>query len=173
MFNSVSSPGTPDIVADLFSFEGTCFRSQNATALGLVGKALSDCALIYEDAVVIGVIHTQLSASDPISDEGVACDPRRVISERDRVIFVGPSAFPILSSQNMLVQRNSVVRGGPLPQPTCTDREPYDVLVCGWREEWNTERGLFRRRIDAFTRNLPNGSRIELPNLNGHNLAGR
>merc|ERR550514_2038186 len=133
MFNCSAYPGMSGVFMELISFEGFSFRSKKASELGLVGKTFEQCSLIWTDAVVIGVIDTRpeyfLDPTVAVKDQGIVCDPSRPITAHDRVIFIAKNAFP-----------NKV--GKILEKPELEDiatraRDPFDILICGWREEWS------------------------------------
>ena len=48
------------VFMELLSFENFAFRSKKAVDLGLVGKTMEECRLIWADAVVVGVIDTRI-----------------------------------------------------------------------------------------------------------------
>ena len=42
-------------------------------------------------------------------------------------------------------------------------REPFDILICGWRAEWNDAK-RFARRIEAITETIPDDSVLSFLN---------
>jgi len=104
---------------------------------------------------------------DPFA--GLACHPERRITVNDRIILVGKNAFPTRAPaskcasddgmQNDQVQSSQSIHNG---------REPFDILICGWREEWSNDMGLFRRRLDGITNSVPHDSRVMFLNRMGH-----
>merc|ERR1719460_933909 len=132
--------------------------------MNLVGYTVGDCRLKFADAVICGVVDERdgLHPGVAVADEGIACDPDRVITEHDLVIFVCKTADPV--EYRELALR----RPRPLPpiEETGYSRTPFDILVCGWRQEWQDGRRL-AARAKSLVRNLPDGSRLEFLNLLG------
>jgi hypothetical protein len=132
MFNCIAQPGLSAVFLDLLGFEDFAFRSKDASDLELVGLTVGQCRYMFEDAIICGVVdpNVGLKISEPQPDQGLACDPNRVFREKDRVIFVAESSSPKRRDE-------SLRRGGPIPLIGDESKEPYDVLVCGWRQEWH------------------------------------
>ena len=145
---------------ELISFEGFSFRSKKASELGLVGKTFEQCSLIWADAVVVGVVDTRpeyfLDPKVAVKDHGIVCEPTRLITEHDRVIFIAKNAFP--------KKAGKILEKPELEEIPTRARAPFDILICGWREEWSDGERI-RARIASLARGLGEGSRLEFLNL--------
>jgi len=157
MFNCASLPGLSSVLMDLMSFEGFGFRSKDASRLGLVGRNIGSCALIWTDAVICGVVDTRmrLDENQAHPQHGLACDPDRIITECDRVIFVAESTFPraakVADTEKVAPLRNT--------RKTVVHNHE-DILVCGWRHAWSNDPKRLAARIDGLAYGLGLGSCI-------------
>lgn len=160
MFTAAVNPQLPDLMVSLLDFDGHAFRAKDAADLGLVGMAVHDCALIWEDAVFCGVVakDTLLDPNYPDFNQGIACNPNRVITKKDRVIFIAANAFPNR-------WKPSVVDGprflGHVSKP---GRRVMNILVCGWRPQWSDGARLAGRVLTLVNQISP-GSNIVFLNL--------
>jgi hypothetical protein len=156
MFNCIAQPGLSAVFLDLLGFEEYAFRSKDATAMGLVGMTVGECRYIFEDGIICGVVDTTVGCKidQPIYDQGLACDPNRVFMPTDRVIMVAINSSPQKRKEVLDMSREKIK-----PLPKAADREPYDVLVCGWRDEWQEGKRLAARAI-GLCRDLPLGSTL-------------
>ena len=161
MFNCTAHPGMAEVFMQLLSFDGHSFRAKFVKEFGLVGKTLGSCMLLFQDAVVIGVVDTALPALDPakpLANHGLVCDPSRVLTATDRLIFIGQNSSPKLQDPSLLPPARSVQEvKGP-------ERTPFDILVCGWRPQWN-EGTILAKLIRGLARELPGGSLLLFLNL--------
>jgi len=122
------------------------------------GRTVASCALLWKDAVLIGVADTRRREDSHYPDlqHGLACDPKRVITEHDRVFMVSESVFPKLAD----------VVSKPVLLPVVSQRNatPFDILVCGWRREWSDNVRL-GHRIYGLACDVPTRSILFFLNL--------
>jgi len=151
MFNCTTHPGMSSVFMELLNFDGMCFRSKDATKLGIVGRTIESCTLLWKDAVLVGVAnkHRPLGPTSIVYDEGLACYPQRVITKDDRVIFVALNAFPAKAPPS-----DPTIAPLVTPKP----QDPWDILVCGWRREWTEDAKRLKARVSGMTSGVPSGS---------------
>jgi hypothetical protein len=153
MLTCTAQPGLSSVFMELLSFEGVAFRSKAASQLGVVGMTIDDLRWRYDKCVIAGVVDTRyrLGAQEPLADCGIACAASRVVTEHDRILLIADTINPKLwkGNRDNLKPLKGELRG--------TMREPFDILVCGWRPEWYDAK-RFALRVDALSRTLPDGS---------------
>lgn len=161
MFNCAAHAGLSAVFMDLLSFEGFAFRSKAASRLDLVGRSIGSCASLWTDAVLCGVVDTRVELTEHNADpqHGLACDPDRQITEHDRVIFIAEDTFPHRARP---VDGEKEARLRPLSthQP-----QQFNILVCGWRNEWTHNSKRLAARIDGLVQGLCPDSQIVFLNF--------
>lgn len=159
MFTSALNPLLPDVMLELMNFDGCAFRATNATDLGLVGKKVYECSLIWQDAVFCGVMNKDVILQPTLANfnEGLACNPDRIITADDRVYIIGESSFP----------KRRISTATPLNLGHVDRLAPknLDVLVGGWSKAWSRGSRL-AQRIKILTSGALPGSNIVLMNQN-------
>eukprot|EP00927_Polykrikos_kofoidii_P047696 TRINITY_DN4197_c0_g1_i4.p1 TRINITY_DN4197_c0_g1~~TRINITY_DN4197_c0_g1_i4.p1 ORF type:complete len:829 (-),score=89.97 TRINITY_DN4197_c0_g1_i4:231-2717(-) len=160
MFNCLSSRGMADVLNDLLGFEGAAFRVRKVKDFvnggkDLVGKKFSELKFMFDNAYVVGVSGPKMMDKEEIvSTEGFVPSGSRVITIEDRLMFVSHVSNPTRATRH---PPDSFAKG-PVPAERVSST-PLNVLICGWRPEWNgVER--FAWRLRQTHRNLPIGSHI-------------
>eukprot|EP00927_Polykrikos_kofoidii_P005443 TRINITY_DN12158_c0_g1_i2.p1 TRINITY_DN12158_c0_g1~~TRINITY_DN12158_c0_g1_i2.p1 ORF type:complete len:774 (+),score=81.57 TRINITY_DN12158_c0_g1_i2:50-2371(+) len=161
MFSTAANPALPDIMLELLHFDGCAFRARDASDLRLVGWTVQECALIWEDAVFIGVVDksTIIHKAKPDFNQGIACDPNRVITKNDRVIFVSATSLPTPRANKHFEQTPVCLSHVSKP-----GKQPVDTLVCGWRDTWSDGLRLAKRILMVARCSTP-GSNIVFLNM--------
>jgi hypothetical protein len=153
MLTCTAQPGLSAVFLELLSFEGVAFRSKKAADLGVVGMTLGELRFRYTKAVIAGVVDTRnrLEGQTPVADQGIACDSARRITDHDRIVLISETISPPLWTGDRANLKHLVGNLG------AKKRKPFDILVCGWRPEWNIA-ARFAARVEALARALPDGS---------------
>lgn len=165
MFLCATQQGLAEVLMDLIGFDGMAIRLRKVDTFTdkgrhLIGKTVQEAAVAWEDGIILGVIQ---SRSSPLCDLdptlGIAPTAERPIQSTDRVIFVSDSSMPIPSK---------VADDLEIPAPTaiCSETEtaPENMLVSGWRKEWDEPR-RFGMRLNSINEDCNAGSWICFMNM--------
>jgi hypothetical protein len=147
LFACLGQPGLAQVQMELMSFEGAAMKFRKASALGMAQCRVSEAALLWEDAVFLGVQPAAMGrarasgAGERISERtesGLLQDPDYEIQPDDTVIFLCAASMPkparvqaetlgtTLEDSDLLLQGQKRASVGELR-----------VLICGWRPEWD------------------------------------
>mmetsp|Transcript_24069 Transcript_24069/g.81273 ORF Transcript_24069/g.81273 Transcript_24069/m.81273 type:complete len:639 (+) Transcript_24069:258-2174(+) len=177
MFGCLSQPGLAYALKGLLGFEGVALRSQqvknfSGSAQYLVGKRVQDLHSVFEDGIFVGLVTAKT---------GTACllpPPGQVLEPEDRIVFVSARSIPtiaILPAQEQedrigFVSARSMPTIAKLPaQEQAHPSSPsspkkikrtlvkQQVLVCGWRDEWD-DPARFARRVQQTAAEMAAGS---------------
>lgn len=168
MFSCIAHPSLANVLVDLLGFEGIAIRLRLLSTFpkggkDIVGKTVEQMAFQWENAVLVGVL-SSVAANGTLTEadenDGMAVNPKRVLTEGDRLIFVSTSSAPTAFTGAVPAAANRV----PSRQGEEEQQHPLDVLVCGWRDEWNDPR-RFAFRLWKICSELPPGSTITFMNM--------
>ena len=170
------------VILDLMDFQSTAFRTRPAgtvkatranTVGGLVGLTLREAILghCWGNATLIGVDDKVLN--HPVgfirNSPGVVADPDRKIEADDHLIFISKTSTPLVS-QISADRADFAAEAAALALATTDDdassRVPTkNVLVCGWRQEWDKAPARFTDRCRDIIGGLGPESTITTFNL--------
>jgi len=149
MFGCLAQPGLAYALIELLGFKGAAFRSREVSSFWdggqhIIGKTVGEAALLWEDTIFCGVV-----------GDGLAPSSTRLIKADDRVIFISEFPTPQLAKP----RSDATI-------PSCkllsqSKQVPQDVLICGWRPEWNSEDD-FAKQLLSSSANMVPGSRMML-----------
>ena len=161
MLTCTAQPGLSAVFLELLSFEGVSFRSKAASQLGVVGMKIKDMRYRYNKAIVAGVVSTKarLNPQKPQKEHGMACDAEWTITEDDRIVLISDTISPKVWDGKGPAANRKILPGSDklMGEHGEQRRLPFDIMVCGWRPEWNNAT-RFAARVEALARSLPKGS---------------
>lgn len=160
MFTCVCQPGLAFSLLEVLSFKGNAFRVRTVESFpnkgrDIIGKLFSEVKIMWEDAAVVGVVEDGIHAMKVLPDQGMAISQDRIIGPRDRLIFICESSAPRRTKTTAF----PAITGSP-DVAHDSELKAVNILVCGWRQEWN-DAARFGKRMRETCSELARGSRLK------------
>jgi hypothetical protein len=185
MFKCAAQPGLSSILLNIIDFEGTAIRRRKAKNLrsgpnnkygDCIGKTFGEMRKQFTRAVFIGIIKPGMPVEEIASSGyGLCPDQSTVIDPEDLLIFIGPRSNPIhdykmtATFDGYLKTAKALADANPSIESNRRKRQMVskmlsNVLVCGWRPDWQDDYRRLHDRMMEIVRQRQPGSTITFVN---------
>jgi hypothetical protein len=149
LFSCLGQPGLAQVQMELMSFEGAAIKFRKASTLNMSWRSVSEAALLWEDAVFLGVQSAEARLADPTGERvqsGLLQDPSYEIQPDDMVIFLCATSMPKPARARAEAAAAALDRHAryldsegkePEGKETVAVKSELCVLICGWRSSWD------------------------------------
>ena len=177
LFHCAVKPSLSRVLMSLVDFQGPSMRTRPPTQLRagksnklgwFIGKTMREAMLnsCWGNGILIGYDDEGENNEHPSDGSlGVMCDPDHVIEKSDHMIFVSPTSSPSSScfkdfSKEAEKYISNATRNSGSSDPI--KMVPAHILICGWRDVWDTNPERFRDRFNDMISylNVKEGSSI-------------
>eukprot|EP00605_Chrysophyceae_sp_TOSAG23-4_P001407 GSChrysophyteH1.ASY1.ANO1.1533.1 assembled CDS len=179
MFTCASQPGLANVLVRILDFEGASIRRRKATNLrsgvndeygDCIGKPFANVAKEFTQAIFIGVVRS--SASDEECSKlglGMCPDPNTIIHEDDLLVFIGTRSNPRHSHDMIQLCDDYDAQARKLLEEHTLGgmklaKKVSNVLLCGWRSEWEEHTDRFAARCRDLLKFALPGSSVTMCN---------
>eukprot|EP00930_Biecheleria_cincta_P039055 TRINITY_DN26861_c0_g1_i1.p1 TRINITY_DN26861_c0_g1~~TRINITY_DN26861_c0_g1_i1.p1 ORF type:complete len:857 (-),score=140.97 TRINITY_DN26861_c0_g1_i1:89-2659(-) len=160
MFTCVCQPGLAFALLELLSFGGNAFRLRRVVDFpnkgqNIVGKSLREVKMMWENAAVLGVVQDGIHAVGVLPEQGLAVPQDRIIGPLDRIIFICQTSSPMEAKTGTFPEIT-----GKIDHALSPEWKAVNILVCGWRREWDCA-ARFGKRLRETCSELAPRSRLK------------